>query len=204
VGAAHASTGDGLDPPLRVDWLDATDLPDGRPGRLGLTFLPGKHGPSFRYPGRVYRRDLERDLETLRSEGVRVLVLLVEDHELARWGDPSIVERGREAGIEIHRRPIPDGSAPPSADAMDAILERVALARAGGDAAVACMGGVGRAGTVAACALVAAGHSAADSIARVRAVRHPTAVETAGQVAFVQHYERHIAAQAPPSARLSP
>ena len=87
---------------------------------------------------------------------------------------------------------------------MDAILERVALARDGGDVAVACMGGVGRTGTVAACALVAAGHSAADAIARVRAVRHPTAVETAGQVAFVEDYERHIAAQDRSSARFSP
>jgi protein-tyrosine phosphatase len=189
---------DDLDPPLRVDWLDAVEFADGRPGRLGLTFLPGKHGPSLRYPGRVYRRDLARDLHTLRLAGVRALLLLVEDHELARWGDPDIVDRGRTAGIAIVRHPIPDGSAPPSTDAMDAILDRVDLARDDGDAAVACMGGVGRAGTVAACALVAAGSTAARAIARVRAVRHPTAVETAGQVAFVEGYERHIAERGHP------
>ena len=34
-------------------------------GRLGMTVLPGKHGASTRYPGRVYRRDLERDLAGL-------------------------------------------------------------------------------------------------------------------------------------------
>jgi protein-tyrosine phosphatase len=197
-------TGVDLDPPLRVDWVDAAEFGDGRPGRLGLTFLPGKHGPSLRYPGRFYRRELARDLETLRAAGVVALVLLVEDHELARWGDPSVVERGREAGIRIDRHPIPDGSAPPSPEAMDAIVESLELARAGGDAAVACMGGVGRAGTVAACALVAAGSSATDAIARVRAVRHPTAVETAGQVAFVEGYERHIAEREEPSARVSP
>jgi len=195
---------DDLDPPLRVDWLDPEEFADGRPGRLGLTFLPGKRGPSMRYPGRVYRRDLARDLETLRIARVGALVLLVEDHELARWGDPEIVDRGRAAGIVIHRHPIPDGSSPPSAAAMDAILDRLDLARADGDAAVACMGGVGRAGTVAACALVAAGSSAARAIARVRAVRHPTAVETAGQVAFVEGYERHIAERGHPSDRVSP
>ena len=195
---------DDLDPPLRVDWLDAEELADGRPGRLGLTFLPGKRGPSMRYPGRVYRRDLARDLETLRLVGVRAVILLVEDHELVRWGDPEIVDRARMAGIAIDRHPIPDGSAPRSADAMDAILGGLDLARADGDAVVACMGGVGRAGTVAACALVAAGSSAAGAIARVRAVRHPTAVETAGQVAFVEAYERHIAERGHPSARVSP
>jgi protein-tyrosine phosphatase len=184
---------DELDPPLRVDWLDASEFVDGRPGRLGLTSLPGKHGPSVRYPGRVYRRDLGRDLDTLRLAGVRALLLLVEDDELLRWGDPEIVDRGRVAGIAIDRHPIADGSPPPSADAMDAMLDRLGRARDTGDAVVACMGGVGRAGTVAACALVAAGSTAAGAIDRVRAVRHPTAVETAGQVAFVEGYERHIA-----------
>lgn len=189
-------TEDDIDPPSRVDWLDAAELAGSRTGRLGLTSLPGKHGPSERYPGRVYRGELSRDLEALHTSGVRVLVLLVEDNELERWGDPMIVERGREAGIEIDRRPIPDGTAPASAAEMDAILARLDGARAGADAAVACMGGVGRAGTVAACALVAAGRSADAAIARVRAVRHPTAVETAGQVAFVEGYERHIAERA--------
>jgi protein-tyrosine phosphatase len=193
-----------LDPPLRVDWLDADEFADGRPGRLGLTFLPGKRGPSVRYPGRIYRRDLARDLETLRLAGVRAVVLLVEDHELQRWGDPSIVDRALAAGITVDRRPIPDGSAPPSTDAMDAMLDGLDRARDDGDAVVACMGGVGRTGTFAACALVAAGSSAAHAIARVRAVRHPTAVETAGQVAFVEGYERHIAARGRSSDRVSP
>ena len=59
------------------------------------------------------------------------------------------------------------------------------------------MGGVGRTGMVAACALVSGGRAAADAIARVRAVRHPTAVETAEQVAFVRAYEGHIATEGP-------
>jgi protein-tyrosine phosphatase len=192
------------DPPLRVDWLEADELADGRPGRLGLTILPGKHGPSVRYPGRVYRRELPRDLETLRAAGVRHLLVLVEDHELERWGDPEIVERGLEAGIEVNRLPIPDGSAPVSAAEMDALLARLNDARTRADAAIACMGGVGRTGTVAACALVGAGRSAADAIRRVREVRHPTAVETPGQVAFVEAYERHVAERDGGSDRVSP
>jgi protein-tyrosine phosphatase len=53
------------------------------------------------------------------------------------------------------------------------------------------MGGVGRTGTVAACALVAAGWDASSAIAEVRRVRHPTAVETAEQEAFVEAFARH-------------
>jgi protein-tyrosine phosphatase len=182
-----------LDPPLRVDWIGAEELGDGRPGRLGLTFLPGKRGISTRYAGRVYRRELDADLATLRNGGVGWLLLLVDDGELQRFGDLDIVSRALDAGVTVVRRPLTDGTAPSDPIAMDEILRLVDGAREHGDVAVACMGGVGRTGTVAACALVAAGHSAADSIARVRVVRHPEAVETMEQVAFVGTYERHVA-----------
>lgn len=184
-----------LDPPLRVDWLPADALGGDGPGRLGITFLPGKHGASLRYPGRVYRRDLEADLDTLHAAGVRTLVLLVDDGELERWGDPAIVERGAAHGVEVVRRPLTDGTAPASPAAMDEILGVVNPARRTGNVAVACMGGVGRAGTVGACALVAAGADAATAIRRVREVRHPEAVETEEQVMFVEAYERHVAAR---------
>ncbi|HEX7173583.1 MAG TPA: protein-tyrosine phosphatase family protein [Candidatus Limnocylindria bacterium] len=174
--------------PLRVDWLDRSSLADGRTGRIGLTFLPGKHGPSFRYPGRVYRRDVDEDLASLAADGVTVLVLLVEDHELQRWGDPGIVELAAGHGITVERRPLVDGTAPASVEEMRSILALVQRARDRGDVAVACMGGVGRTGTVAACALVDAGWTAADAIAEVRRVRHPTAVETVEQVAFVEAF----------------
>jgi protein-tyrosine phosphatase len=179
-----------LDPPLQVDWLEQDLIADGGHGRLGLTFLPGKDGPSDRYPGRIYRRQLSRDLETLRDAGVRLLVLLVTDAELARWGDPGIAERASDAGIRIDRRPMPDGSPPASVAEMDAILEVIRAGRATGDVAVACMGGVGRTGTVVACALVEAGLSAEEAILAVRRVRHPTAVETRAQLDFVHEYWR--------------
>jgi protein-tyrosine phosphatase len=179
------------DRPLRVDWLDRSSLADDRRGRLGLTFLPGKHGASFRYPGRVYRRDLDEDLVSLAAAGISVLILLVEDHELARWGDPAIVEIAARRGLRIERWPMPDGTAPATADAMTAILASIHQAREEGDVAVACMGGVGRTGTVVACALVAAGWPPAEAIAEVRRVRHPTAVETAEQRDFVDAFADH-------------
>ncbi len=183
---------DQLDPPLRIDWLVADELNDGAPGRLGMTFLPGKNGASHLYPGRVYRRDVDRDLDTLREGGVRHMLLLIEDAELARWGDLEIVNRAAEHGVTIDRYPLPDGSAPQTVREMDDILSTVNAARGFGDVAVACMGGVGRTGTVVACALVAAGSPSSEAIARVREVRHPNAVETEEQMLFVQAYERHL------------
>lgn len=189
-----------MDPPPAIDWLPAADLGDGRPGRIGMTVLPGKHGPSLRYPGRRYRGDLDVDLSALRAAGVARLVLLVEDEELERWGDPTIVARGVRFGLDVQRFPIPDGQPPRSADEAGRILESMAAARASSDVAVACMGGVGRTGTIAACALVDAGWEPDAAIARVRQLRHPTAVESPSQVAFVRGYRGR---QPFPSARVS-
>ncbi len=183
-------TESGIDPPPRIDWLPASDLADGRPGRIGMTVLPGKRGPSVRYPGHVYRADLERDLAALSRAGIVRLILLVEDEELARWSDTELVERAAGFGLEVDRHPMPDGAPPASTAEMDEILRSVVEGRDSADVAVACMGGVGRTGTVAACALVAAGWEADAAIARVRELRHPMAVETEAQERFVQTYWR--------------
>lgn len=180
-----------LDPPIHVDWVNPGLLDDGRPGRLGLTILPGKRGKSVRYPGLVYRRDARTDLDRLRDMGVRMLVLLVEDVELSRWGDPDLVAHAADAGLRVRRLPIRDGAAPASVAIVDDLLADIREARREGDVVVACMGGVGRSGTIAACALVAAGQSPDGAIAHLRAVRHPTAVETRQQVEFVATYAAH-------------
>lgn len=187
-GLAENADHAGFDPPLRIDWLDAAQLGDRLPGRLGLTILPGKHGVSFRYPGRIYTRDLDDDVASLLKAGVRRLELLVEDAELRRWGDPEIVAVAAAAGVEIRRHPMPDGSPPASVEEMAEILAEIHDGRGSGDVAIACMGGVGRSGTVAACALVDGGMSPAAAIATVRAVRHPTAVETVAQERFVSAF----------------
>jgi protein-tyrosine phosphatase len=184
VAPAHAGFGQ----ELRIDWLAADELPGQAHGRLGLTFLPGKRGNSLRYPGHVYRRDTATDLAAMHSAGIVRLILLVEDGELASWGDATIVELGTAAGVDVRRHPIPDGAPVGSAAEMDRILDEIDEARAIGDVAVACMGGVGRTGMVAACALIRAGRSADQAIARVREVRHPTAVETRAQERFVRAY----------------
>ena len=192
--------------PLRVDWLEPRFFVDGLPGRVGMTFLPGKRGPSRLYPGRVFERDLRSDLADLQRLGVRRLVLLVEDHELERWGATEIVRAAHGFDLDVVRRPIRDGGVPKSAAEMDEIVARIdEERRRGGDVAVACVGGVGRTGTVVACALVGQGLDAAAAIGRVRATRHPQAVETADQQRFVADYaerRRRSAADQPGDERL--
>jgi ADP-ribosyl-[dinitrogen reductase] hydrolase len=179
------------DPPPRIDWIPASDFADELPGSVGMTVLPGKHGPSLRYPGRVYAGNLDQDLAALRTAGVVRLVLLVDDEELRRWGDREIVRHAATMGVDVDRHPIPDGGTPLNQRAMDAIIGSISEGRANGDVAVACMGGVGRSGTVVACALVAAGWDPEEAIGRVRRARHPTAVETHQQEVFVRKF--HLA-----------
>jgi protein-tyrosine phosphatase len=174
--------------PIRVDWIEPALLNDAEPGRLGLTHLPGKHGISFRYPGLEYRRDLGDDLAALRAMGVGFLLLLVEDRELQLWGDPRIVQAGKEAGIEVRRNPIPDGGVPEGPEAIAELLVELRAAREHVDAAVACMGGVGRTGLVGSCALVEGGLAPGEAIEVIRRLRHPDAVETAVQQQFVETY----------------
>lgn len=193
VGGGNADHA-GFEAELPIDWLEPSQLGDGLPGRLGLTILPGKRGASFRYPGRTYRRDLDRDFALLRAAGVERLVLLVDDAELRHWSDPTIVERGSPAGVTVLRHPIPDGRPPASNAELELILHEIREGRAAANVAVACMGGVGRTGTVAACALIEGGMTPDEAIATVRAVRHPTAVETAEQERFVRSFAAQIQA----------
>ena len=57
--------------PIRVDWI-ATGLP----GKVGLTFAPGKHSTSL-YSAGTWARDLATDLDDL-VLGCRVLARAVE------------------------------------------------------------------------------------------------------------------------------
>lgn len=94
--------------PMRVHWVPLDGVPRFRdvPGRLGMTFLPGKQGEGF--AGRHWR-DLRADAARLRgAHGVDTLVLLVEDHELAATRVPHIAEALTDAGIDLVRFPIVD------------------------------------------------------------------------------------------------
>jgi protein-tyrosine phosphatase len=171
---------------LRVNWVDLAQVPALRDaaGRLGMTFLPGK-----RFPGRAgaHWRDLETDAATLSQvHELDTLLLLVEDHELE-----SAKVRGIDAamdgqGIELLRHPVKDMGVPADPAALASALEGVAArVRAGERVAVACMGGLGRTGTIVGCLLQDSGLDADAAIGLARATR-PGAIETDEQETFVR------------------
>jgi len=160
--------------PLRVDLMDLSGSDLGAAGgRAGMTFLPGKRYLGY-YSG-PHWRDLDADAAHLREQGVDVLLLLVEDHELERCLATDVIEVVPAHGMELVRFPIPDPMTPTDdaayREVIAAMVERV---RSGQTLAIACRGGLDRAGMTSACLLREAGLGADTAIHRVHAARRHT------------------------------
>ena len=170
--------------PIRVDWI-ATDLP----GRVGLTFAPGKHAHSIASEER-WERDLAADLDRLvQHYGMQVQVCLLEDHELTSLGIPTLIDEATARGVRVVRLPIPDGhvlrSLTPVLTLVDDIL---AAARSGAAVVVHCRGGLGRAGTVGGCVLARLGMPVDDVYEALRAARGANCPETSEQRGFIRRF----------------
>lgn len=157
-----------------------------RGGRLGITFAPGKKASSS-FGGR-WHRDLDIDLERLTAHyGVDVLVSMVEEDELVELRIPTLVAAAEGAGIAVLRLPIPDGGTADMPAARQVVQAAASLARSGRHVVFHCRGGLGRAGTLAACTLVRLGSGAEKAIAVVRRAR-PHAIENEHQEDFVRAF----------------
>ena len=177
-GAGNAQRTSATDP-LRLDRIPIA----GRPGVLCLTICPGKKDL-------VWDRDLADDLAGLRAVGVSRIVYLLPDEELQRLGILDYRRAVVAAGMQPLHLPILDqGTLGPGGfdrmlDTVDQIRVRLSF---GERIVVHCRGGLGRAGTVAACVLVADGMSSTEAMALVRRHRRG-AIETRGQEAFVRGF----------------
>lgn len=160
----------------------------GLPGRLGFAPAPGRWRPFEE--GRAGEA-VEEDLASLRRAcGASVLVTLLERAEMSRIGVADLLDRARGSGLECHWLPIPDGSAPANIEATSRLVARV-LERlgAGRTVIVHCHGGIGRSGTIAACALVGAGVEPGRAVEVVREARSGAATAP-GQEEFVHEFGR--------------
>lgn len=170
---------------LRVDWVPTALWP----GRLGLTFAPGKQGPSVYQPGVTHVRDLQTDLQTLVCEGAHVVAPLIEPFEYGVLDIEAYPEVAAACGLTVAAFPIPDGCAPGDPESFAVYLEGLLEQLLNGQVVVVhCRGGLGRAGLVAACLLVQMGLDADAAIRLVRQTRSPHAIETAEQEAFIHRF----------------
>jgi len=159
--------------PLRVDWLPQQA---GQRARVGMTLLPGR---------RDLGRELESDLDSLKAQGVAAVLCLLANDEFAHYGVEHLLSAYAAAGLGALHQPIVDGRVPTHEElqrALDFVDCQLAQGR---EVLIHCVGGLGRAGTLAAAWLKRHGHSTTDAIAQIRATRSPRAIETALQEAFL-------------------
>jgi ADP-ribosylglycohydrolase len=173
--------------PIRVDWVDLREVPGlaTLPGRLGMTFLPGRDEGL----GGQHHRDLVDDVRWLR-EGLAVdaFLLLVEDHELELLRIPTIADVMATHGIDLMRLPIRDTDVPADPVALSQTLDGVRARLATGESVVvACRGGLGRTGTVVGCLLRDGGLDGNAAIELTRASR-PKTLENPEQERFVHSW----------------
>jgi ADP-ribosyl-[dinitrogen reductase] hydrolase len=170
--------------PIQVAWLP---LP--WPGRVGLTFAPGKKQPNG-LRGQ-WDRDLGMDLDVLRTNWhADHLVSLVDDPEFRELQIQGLVPAAEARKIEVCRFPIADGSIPRDSGATSLLVGRiVGWAAAGENVVIHCKGGLGRAGTVGGCVLRASGQSPEASLEALRAARGRNCPETSEQRKFIADFQ---------------
>jgi ADP-ribosyl-[dinitrogen reductase] hydrolase len=135
---------------------------------------------------------LDADLDTLQESGVTRILTLLSDEELSAACAVGIRSAAEARHIRWRQVPVGDYGVPNRAQAELA----VGFLREGLDAGelvfVHCYGGLGRAGTIAACVLVSRGLAPDTAIDRVREARSLHAIEVSGQESFVHAWERMI------------
>jgi protein-tyrosine phosphatase/nicotinamidase-related amidase len=163
--------------PLRIDWL-----PDRytSAGKIGITFLPGR---------RDYGRSLDEDLAALVREKIDAVLCLISNDEFVGYGVETLLTRYCDHHFDLKHLPILDGRVP-SPDQMQEMIEWLAERLAKGKTILLhCVGGLGRAGTVAACFLRTQGLDGDSAIKTVRAARSLRAIETEIQEQFIKNTE---------------
>jgi protein-tyrosine phosphatase len=164
------------------------------PGRIGLTFAPGKKQPDGLTAS--WDRDLELDLARLSAEyGTEILVTLIEAHEFDKLGIPDLRARTSHHKIESIWFPIPDTRVPQSMQEFSTLIEKLAAhLNAGKTVVIHCMGGRGRTGLVAAACLLATTElTVPQAIMAVRQARSG-AIENTDQENFVRDFANHLRA----------
>ena len=154
-------------------------------GRLGLTFCPGKKGPSQH--GYYWDRNLSNDLKAINEWQPDLVISLLQDYEFELLGVKDLPNYMSKADFIWHQIPVYDVS-PPGIE-FDAVwpfigAQALDLLKSGGKVLLHCRGGIGRTGTVAAILLCMLGYEPQEAIDVVRDCRKGT-IETNQQEQYV-------------------
>lgn len=165
-----------------ISWLPPELLAP--PGKLGVSRTPGSAG-----------RPRDVDLDGFLAAGVDTVYCLQQEHEFGLLPEPETLEERAAAvqsrGMRFVHAPIVDMDVP-SPDRLAAMVDEVQSELAAQRTIVVhCWAGLGRAGTVVACTLVARGLTAQLAVARLRSLR-PGAVQSLVQERAIRAFAARL------------
>ncbi len=161
---------------LRIDWLKQKFTSR---GHLGLTILPGR---------KDYERELSEDIEIIKEQGITHIICLISNNEFAHYGVENLFQEYKKVNIEIKHFPVLDQSVVNKHEMVTLIQWIKTNLENGSKILIHCVGGLGRAGTVAACYLKSIGYSFEEAINEVRKTRSPRAIESKVQEEFIKNF----------------
>lgn len=155
-----------------IYWVDGV-----RPGKLAL--LPRPRGGDW----------LEEEIQSLKLSGADVLVSLLTPEEVEELDIVAEPECCAAAGVEFISFPIMDREVPESIREARSLV-RALVAHLGEERAVAihCRQGIGRAGLISACVLVALGEKPQKALERVSRARGRAVPDTEEQAKWVRQF----------------
>ena len=161
-------------------------------GSIYLSICPGKKQGSNKSRIEGWQRDLVTDLIDMSRFNIRILVCLLENHELQTLQVADLNNVAAHFEMQVDFFPIVDHQLPTSMVALHQLCQRIYQHQyAGRTVSIFCSAGRGRTGTVAACYLVYCRYSAHEAIQIVHEVRKHTC-RHAHQQNFVHQFSQYL------------
>ena len=121
---------------------------------------------------------LVAEVDGWKSDGVDLVVSLLESEEVAELGLQSEAKFCREKGIEFLSFPIPDRGVPETGDARRLAGSLAREITEGRSVAIHCRAGIGRSAVIAACAMIWSGVAAREALRRIQEARGVSVPDT--------------------------
>ncbi|NWS74766.1 CDKN3 inhibitor, partial [Crotophaga sulcirostris] len=142
------------------------------------------------------RRNLQKDIEELKTYGTQDIFVFCTRGELLKYRVPKLIDSYQQHGISVHHHPIPDGDAP-DIDKCCTILEDLRNCLENNQKIMMhCYGGLGRSCLVAACLLLQLSDDLTPQqvIDSIRDLRGSGAIQTIKQYNFLHDFRENLAA----------
>ncbi|KAL0969422.1 hypothetical protein UPYG_G00227200 [Umbra pygmaea] len=173
--------------PFQISWLPLSVV--GCSQFLGICPLPGCKFKDI-------RRNLQRDIDELQTQGVQDVFVFCTRGELHKYRVPGLLEMYCQHGFQVHHLPFPDGGTPELEQCCQILEGLQANIRDDRTTVIHCYGGLGRSALIAACLLLQLSVSMTPNkaIEVLRDHRGGGAIQTVKQYNFLHEFREKYSA----------